>query len=95
MDNINDAELKKVNHRLDELYGNVEEIRRAILGDEFNTKNGYKQRLEAVENRLTTVEDFISKWRWIIVGCIGFGGYGSLTFTQQLIEIIGTALHKK
>ncbi|MDB4919847.1 hypothetical protein [Mucilaginibacter sp.] len=87
-------ELKNLNKRIDDLSKGMEEIRKAILGDDYNP-TGYQKRLDNLENRVDMVEDFITKWKWILVGAIGLGGYGSLTFIQQIIEIIGTATHKK
>lgn len=88
------SELKTLNAKVDGLSKGVEEIRKAILGDEFN-KNGYKHRLDALESKVEKVEDFITKWKWILAGAIGLGGYGSLTFIQQVIELLSnTSIHK-
>lgn len=95
MEAVEKTELQKITVTVDKLTESVAEIRKAILGDEFNTKGGYKQRLESIESRVENVEDFITKWKWILVGAIGLGGYGGLTFVQQLIQIIGTTIGKK
>lgn len=94
MEEVEKTELQKITATVNHLTTTVEEIRRAILGDEFNTKGGYKPRLESLEQRVDNVEDFITKWKWVLVGAIGLGGYGSLTFVQQLIQIVGAAIGK-
>ncbi len=87
---VPDTQLKKLNESVDRLSREMEDIRKAILGDEFNERGGYKARLESLESRVDTIDDFITKWKWILVGAIGLGGYGGLTFIQQMIEVIGT-----
>ena len=64
------------------------------MGSKFNEKGGYKPRLESLETRVDAIEELITKWKWILVGAIGLGGYGGLTFIQQLIEVIGVSLKK-
>lgn len=91
---LDQKELKAIETKVDKLSQDVYEISKAILGDKFNEKGGYKTRLESVEQRLDIIEDLITKWKWILVGAIGLGGYGGLTFIQQLIEIIGNTLKK-
>lgn len=86
-------ELKGLNKRIDDLNKNVEEIRKAILGDDFN-ENGYKHRLDDLETRVDKIDDFITKWKWILAGAIGLGGYGGLTFIEQVIELLSNTLHK-
>lgn len=86
-DTIESNDLKGLNKRIDTLSNDVKEIRKAILGDDYNPE-GYKKRLDKVESRLDRVEGFITKWKWILVGAIGLGGYGTLTFIQQVIEIL-------
>lgn len=86
--------LKAIDGKVDKLSQDVYEISKAILGDKFNEKGGYKTRLESAEARLDVMEDLITKWKWILVGAIGLGGYGGLTFVQQLIEIMGDTLKK-
>jgi tetrahydromethanopterin S-methyltransferase subunit G len=88
---VND--LKSLNKRIDDLSKGMTEIRNAILGDDFNPV-GYQKRLDKIEIRLDSVEDFITKWKWILVGSIGLGGYGSLTFIQQIIELISKTINK-
>ena len=85
------AELKKIESKVDSLTKEVNEISKAILGDKFNERGGYKARLESVESRVDIIEDLITKWKWILVGAIGLGGYGGLTFIQQLIEVLGNS----
>lgn len=80
--------------KVDDLGKKVNEIYTAIMGSQFHEKGGYKPRLEALESRVDAIEDLITKWKWILVGAIGLGGYGGLTFIQQLIEIIGQTLKK-
>lgn len=81
------TELQKLKKQIDELTDGVKEIKKAILGDEFNPI-GYKERLKDIEMRLENVEDFITKWKWIIVGAIAFAGYGGVTFVETVIELI-------
>jgi len=50
------------------------------MADQFNEKGGYRHRLEDVEKRLEQIEDLITRWKWIVVGALGLGGYGGLTF---------------
>ena len=76
--------------KVDSLDKKVSEIYTAIMGSEFHEKGGYKPRLEALESRVRVIEDFITKWKWILVGAIGLGGYGGLTFIQELIKAIGS-----
>jgi hypothetical protein len=90
-------ELNDIKKAVAKLASGVEEIRKAILGDGSNDVGsdlGYKKRLESVELRVDKVEDFITKWKWILAGAIGLGGYGSLTFIQQVIEILGKTINK-
>ena len=91
---LNQTELKKIESKVDNLAKELGEISKAILGDKFNEKGGYKVRLESVESRVDIIEDLITKWKWILVGAIGLGGYGGLTFIQQLIEVLGDSLNK-
>jgi hypothetical protein len=80
--------------KVDNLDKKVSEIYTAIMGSPFHEKGGYKPRLEDLETRVDRIEDFINKWKWILVGAIGLGGYGGLTFIQQLIEVIGNSIKK-
>jgi hypothetical protein len=80
---------KDLESKVDNLSSKVSEIYTAIMGSQFHEKGGYKPRLENLENRVDLIEDLITKWKWILVGAIGLGGYGGLTFIQQLIEIVG------
>lgn len=80
--------------KVDSLDKKVSDIYTAIMGSQFHEKGGYKLRLESLEERIEGIQDMITKWKWILVGAIGLGGYGGLTFIQQLIEVIGTSLKK-
>lgn len=86
-------QLKELNNRIDVLSKSVDEIRNAILGDDFNPI-GYQKRMDNVENRLGNVEDFIKKWKWILAGALGLGGYGGLTFIEQVIDLVSKAINK-
>lgn len=81
-------------NKVDDLAKKVSEIYTAIMGSPFHEKGGYKPRLENLESRVDGIEDMITKWKWILVGAIGLGGYGGLTFIQQLIEVIGDSIKK-
>jgi hypothetical protein len=84
--------MDNLEHKVDNLDKKVSEIYNAIMGTQFHEKGGYKPRLEDLEGRVETIEDMITKWKWILVGAIGLGGYGGLTFIQQLIEVIGKSI---
>lgn len=88
---MTDQELHKSVH---DLKGKVDEIYTAIMGSKFNERGGYKPRLENLETRVDNIEDLINKWKWIMIGAIGLGGYGGLTFIQQIIGLMGESLTK-
>lgn len=89
MSEIEEKDIKSIKDQVHGLTSKVSEIYRAIMGDQFNEKGGYKPRLESLEARVDTIEDFITKWKWILIGAIGLGGYGGLTFIQEMITAIG------
>lgn len=91
---MDEKDLKAIKQEVNGLNKKVSEIYAAIMGTQFNEKGGYKPRLESLEARVEVIEDLITKWKWILVGAIGLGGYGGLTFIQQLIELIGKNLEK-
>jgi len=74
--------------KVDDLGKKVNEIYVAIMGSEFHEKGGYKPRLESLETRMSIIEELITKWKWIAVGFIGLGGYGGLTFVQEIIKSV-------
>ena len=92
MSEMEEKDIKSIKGKVDDLNGKVSEIYRAIMGDKFNEKGGYKPRLESLETRVDGLEDFISKWKWILVGAIGLGGYGGLTFIQQMLSLISKSI---
>lgn len=85
------TQLEELTKAVETLTDDVGKITKAILGDSNNdvgSDPGFKRRLDTLENRMERVEDFITKWKWIVVGAIAFAGYGGLTFTQSIIELI-------
>jgi hypothetical protein len=95
MSEFEEKDLKAIKSDVNDLSKKVSEIYSAIMGTQFNEKGGYKPRLESLESRVEVIEDLITKWKWILVGAIGLGGYGGLTFIQELISVIGNVLSKK
>ncbi len=92
MESNEEKNIQSIKQKVDKLDGKVSEIYRAIMGDQFNEKGGYKPRLEDVEKRLELIEDLITKWKWIVIGALGLGGYGGLTFIQQVISLISKSI---
>jgi hypothetical protein len=86
MNHVESIELKELREQVDDLVDDVKDIKKAILGDDFNP-TGYTKRLDNIETRLDNVEDFIMKWKWIVVGAIAFAGYGGITMTQNIIQL--------
>lgn len=86
--------MSDLENKVDSLDKKVSEIYTAIMGSQFHEKGGYKPRLEDLECRVEAIEDMITKWKWILVGFIGLGGYGGLTFIQQMTEFIANSFKK-
>lgn len=88
MSGLEEQNLEQIKSKVDDLSTKFEKLYDAIMGTEFNENAGYKLRIEKLENKVETLEKLIFKWKWILIGAIAFGGYGGLTFLQQLIQTI-------
>ncbi len=74
-------EIGHLSKRFSDMEKNLEDIREALLGDEYNT--GFKQRIETLEHDNSAFK----RWRWVMVG-----GLGSLSIIATILSIIKITL---
>jgi len=73
----------EINVRLDKIEQTLERLEAALVGDKYNN-NGYKSRIEDVENRLKKLENNARAQLWFFIGAGGLGGAGIVKFIEFL-----------
>ena len=76
-------ELKSTNKRLENIESSLEEIRSALLGNDFN-KIGIVHTISEHHQRLTTLEKQLERYKWLIIGLSAGSGIGIWEILKQI-----------
>jgi len=74
-----------LNVRLDKIEKTLENIQRAILGDEFNG-HGIKNKLENLQGRVEKLEKAQQAQLWFFLGAGGLGGAGLVKLIEHFLK---------
>jgi Mg2+ and Co2+ transporter CorA len=72
--------------RLENIEGDVSEIKSALLGNEYTKNTGLIHSISEHHQRLTTLERLVDRGKWLIIGLSATSGVGIYEVLKQLFE---------
>ncbi|WP_158993478.1 hypothetical protein [Mucilaginibacter sp. L196] len=85
MTQIENEQIKQLTNQVENLNSSVEQIKTALLGNEYNKDGGLVDRQKVIEIKLAEHEGWIQKFKWI--GTIGIGAAALIEFIYQFTNI--------
>ena len=76
-------ELQSTNKRLENIESSLDEIRTALLGNDFN-KVGIIHTIAEHQQRLNTLEKQLERYKWLIIGLSAGSGIGIWEILKQV-----------
>lgn len=85
-----EREVAKIQHQVNGIEGKVDDIKSALIGNEFSGDKGYLHRQADHEKRIARIEKIWENGKWFIIGMGVAAGYGVTSILQAVAAMIST-----
>ena len=75
-----------INTRLEDIETTLNEIKTALLGNDFNNKKGYLKKVDTIEERVQSLEKNQAAQKWFLFGSGVTGGAGLVKVLESIFS---------
>lgn len=75
-----------INTRLEEIESTLQDIKIALLGNDFNNKKGYLNKVDQIDERVSALEKNQNSLKWFIFGSGITGGAGLVKVLESFLK---------
>ena len=81
-------EIISIKEDLASVKGDIEDIKDALLGNEFNKGHGFVKRLTDLEKSVKDIQEGALRNKWLLIGLAAGSGVGGASIIEKIITAV-------